>query len=316
MDIIAEPEVLESMGVARLTVGGVGVGSGIRTHDIRNHNPALYQTELYPPLACLIRIAYGSSTIDQMARRRFFVEEVCNGRAVVRGEEAHHLRRVLRVEAGQVFEISDTRRVYVARVTAAHSSAIEFVVEEEIAAGPALAPVTLFAAVFKFDRLEWMIEKATELGVASVVPIVAARTEKHLAEAAVNRVERWRRVAVEAAQQARRLAPPEVSDVTPFERAIQEAATGRRWMLDESETSSAGGPLLDPAPQSGSALLTGPEGGWTDEERRRARDAGFQPVGLGPLVLRAETAAIAALSVLLYVGLNSGTASSRLVPIQ
>lgn len=246
-----------------------------------------------------------------MARRRFFVEEVRNGRAVVRGEQAHHLRGVLRVEPGQVFEISDTRRVYVARVTAAHGAAIEFAVDEEIAAGPALAPVTLLAAVFKFDRLEWMIEKATELGVTSVVPMIAARSEKHLAEAALTRVERWRRIAFEAAQQARRLAPPEITEVTSFERAIQEATAGHRWMLDEDAGMPAGKPLLGAAPESGSALLVGPEGGWTEDERRRARESGFAAVGLGPLVLRAETAAIAALAVLLYANLHSAATEVR-----
>ena len=234
-----------------------------------------------------------------MARRRFFVETVEDGRAVVRGEQAHHLYHVLRVKPDQVFELSDRRRLYLGRVTAAQSSVIEFAVDQELPAGPALPKVTLLAAVFKFDRLEWMVEKATELGVERIVPVVAARTELALARAAARRVERWRRIAFEAAQQSRRLAPPEIAEVTPFDRAVRETAPGGgRWMLDETRGGAESRERLTPG--SGAALLVGPEGGWTDKERTMALESGFVPVGLGPLILRAETAAIAALAVLLY----------------
>ena len=237
-----------------------------------------------------------------MARRRFFVERVATGRATIRGEHARHLHHVLRVQPGQVFEISDLSRVYLGRVTASHSGAVEFAVEEELPAPAALPPVTLLASIFKFDRFEWMLEKATELGAAQVVPVIASRTDVKLAAAASKRVERWRRIAFEAAQQSRRLAPPEIADALPLEPglSLETAPDARsRWMLDERPDAGSAGTRMTPADSSGCALLIGPEGGWTDSERKLAVEAGFQPVSLGPLILRAETAAIAALAVLL-----------------
>ncbi len=218
----------------------------------------------------------------------------------MRGPRAHHLATVLRVAPGQVFEVSDSQRLYLARVAAVSRSGVEFAIEEELPAGPALPPVTLLAAIFKFDRFEWMVEKATEVGAARLVPLIAARTEKALAAAAGKRVERWRRIAFEASQQSRRLAPLGVEDPAPFARAVKQAAGALRWMLDEAQNAATGKALLTPTPASGSDLLVGPEGGWTDDERMLAQSCGFRPAGMGPLILRAETAAVAALAVLLY----------------
>ncbi|MBI3694300.1 MAG: 16S rRNA (uracil(1498)-N(3))-methyltransferase [Acidobacteria bacterium] len=235
-----------------------------------------------------------------MARRRIFVERLGEDRAVLRGEHAHHLYHVLRVRPGQVFELSDTRRLYLGRVAAASASTVEFAIEQELPAGPPLPEVTLLVAIFKFDRLEWLVEKATELGAARLVPIVAARTEKGLAAAALKRAERWRRIAFEAAQQCRRLAPMDIADPTPLDQALTQAPGSRRWILDEHQDAQPQRPLLTPA-RDGSVLAVGPEGGWTEAERQRALQNGFAPVSLGPLILRVETAALAALAVLLYV---------------
>src|SRR5262245_31150408 len=106
----------------------------------------------------------GPSSI--MARRRFFVEAVRGGTAAITGDDAAHITRVLRVERGQHFEISDNDRVWLAEVTEARKSLVEFTVIEEVDASLELPPVHLFAALFKFDRFEWMLEKVTELGVA------------------------------------------------------------------------------------------------------------------------------------------------------
>lgn len=204
---------------------------------------------------------------------------------------------MLRVAPGQVFEISDTERLYLGKVIAAKPGTVEFAIERELPAPAPLPQVTLMAAIFKFDRMDWMIEKATELGAARFEPVIAARTEKALATAAVKRVERWRRIAFEAGQQSRRLKPMEIAAAAPLAQALAQTAAGRRWMLDENPDTPRRPELLEPA--AASILLVGPEGGWTDAERELAREHGFVPVGLGPLVLRAETAAIAALAVVL-----------------
>ncbi len=157
-----------------------------------------------------------------------------------------------------------------------------------------LPPVTLYAAIFKFDRFEWMIEKATEIGVARIVPVETARSESGLLAAAVKRVERWRKIAVESSQQCRRLAPPEIANPRKLAAVLPEAS-GCRFRLEEQP----GAPLLLralPAGPSDVTLLLGPEGGWVDSERATLDSTGWLGVSLGPTILRAETAAIVACS--------------------
>src|SRR5947209_1145971 len=139
-----------------------------------------------------------------MARRRFFVDEIRRGHAHVVGENAQHLVRVLRVEAGQRYEISDNRNVYLAEIETARKENVVFRTLERLPPSPSSARFELYAALIKFDRFEWIVEKATELGVTEIVPIEAARSERGLEKAAAKRVERWRRIALEASQQSRR----------------------------------------------------------------------------------------------------------------
>src|SRR5262245_1755231 len=145
-------------------------------------------------------------------RRRFFVDEVRNGQAHVEGDAARHLTNVLRVEVGQRYEISDNRNVYLAEVTSARKVDVVFETVEKLPPEPERARITLCAALVKFDHFEWMIEKATELGVAEIVPVIATRTERGLDRAAEKRIERWRRIGMEASQQSRRAHLPEIAD--------------------------------------------------------------------------------------------------------
>ena len=231
-------------------------------------------------------------------RRRFFVDEVRNGLAELAGEDARHLTRVLRVEAGQRYEISDNRNVYLAEIEAARKESVVFRTLEKLPAPAPSARVVLYAALIKFDRFEWIVEKATELGVAEIFPVEAARSERGLERGAGKRAERWRRIALEASQQSRRAFLPEIADAAPLARVLARPAT-HRFALDEAGDVL---PLLPALPAARSvtdtvAILTGPEGGWTEEERAAFTAAGWTPVSLGPLILRAETAVIAALAV-------------------
>jgi 16S rRNA (uracil1498-N3)-methyltransferase len=232
-----------------------------------------------------------------LARRRFFINEIRSGFAELHGEEARHLTRVLRVEPGQRFEISDNQHVWLAEIVEARGERVVFQVLEPVA--PTLLPVhiTLVAAIVKFDRFEWMVEKATELGVERIVPMEAARTEKGLFEASRKRAERWQRIARESSQQSRRTSIPEIAPPVRLAASLSEPAHFR-YLLDES----AAPPLLTLLPphrtaEDRVAILLGPEGGWTDDERRSIAEAGWLAASLGPLILRAETAAAAALSI-------------------
>jgi len=231
-----------------------------------------------------------------MTRRRWIADEVAGDRAALTGAHAAHLSRVLRVQAGQEFDVAcgeSVRRGTVASVT---DERIEFVLGEEVSAGLPV-PITLLLAVFKFDRMEWAIEKCTELNVASIIPVIARRTEKHLALAAGKRVERWRRIAREAAEQSRRASTPAVGDPVKLPEALR-AGADTRIVLAETERETQLSAILRAATEAQSlALAVGPEGGWTADELQLFDEAGWISTSLGDTILRAETAAIAALAI-------------------
>jgi 16S rRNA (uracil1498-N3)-methyltransferase len=232
-----------------------------------------------------------------LARRRFFVPAIHAGAAELRGEDARHLARVLRAEPGQLYEISDNQSVWLAEIAEAHGDRVVFHAVEPLAAVELPVRITLCAALIKFDRFEWLVEKATELGVERILPVDAARTDKGLFEASRKRTERWLRIARESSQQARRVRIPEILPALRFPAAL-EVEADHRYFLEEG----AAPPLLRvlpeaPAPAAKVALLIGPEGGWTDSERAAASRAGWQPASLGPQILRAETATVAALAI-------------------
>lgn len=225
------------------------------------------------------------------------MDQIRNGAAELRGEEARHLTRVLRVEAGQRFEVSDGERLFLAEIEEAKGERVMFRVLEALEIVPVPVRITLCAALIKFDRFEWIVEKATELGVERILPVETTRSERGLLEASRKRSERWMRIARESSQQSRRLRAPEILPAVRLAAALAIEAE-HRFFLEESSAP----PLLHEIPeerQETAAILLGPEGGWTDLERDAAREAGWSAVSLGPQVLRAETAACAALAVVM-----------------
>ena len=233
-----------------------------------------------------------------MARRRFFVDRIEGDRASLHGQDAHHLARVLRAEPGQRYEITDGISLCLAEIATAEPRAVEFRVVETLDAGMALPPIVVVAALIKFDRFEWMIEKVTELGVKAVIPVEAARSEEGLLKAAVKRVDRWRKIARESSQQSRRVRVSEIREAVRLADALR-LDLGWKWRLEENPGAPS---LLECAKgwdgKADVGLAVGPEGGWTDGERASMETLGWRPASLGGTVLRAETAAIAAAAVL------------------
>jgi len=229
-------------------------------------------------------------------RRRFFVQKFEGQRAQMEGEAAHHLGRVLRAQPGQLYELSDGQRVWLGRVELVGRDIIEFALVEELEQQLPSLNTTLLLAVVKFDAFEWALEKATELGITRIVPLAAARSEKALLVAAPKRVERWRKILLEASQQSRRVNVPLLEPLAKPEAAFASKAEPLRVMLSEAPEVK---PLrLVLAGQQGKAavLAIGPEGGWTDMEFAAARGAQFHEASLGKLILRTETAVVAALA--------------------
>ena len=231
-----------------------------------------------------------------MAARMIYVDEIADGRASATGERARHLSRVVRLRPGEIVEVSDFDSAWRARAARVEASAVEFELQHELPPEPPRPRIELALAVIKFARFEWAVEKAAELGADAIVPVAAERSDGGLLKAAVRRADRWARIAEEAAQQARRRRPPLVTSPMPLECALAREADMRIFF-------DFGGRTLEPEDfgglggQGAALVLAGPEGGWTDGEVRQASEAGAVAVGLGPHVLRAETAAAVGLAV-------------------
>ena len=233
-------------------------------------------------------------------RRRFFVDEFVGGRAVMAGETAHHLGRVLRAEPGQLYELSDGKRVWLARIEEVQRDRVEFSLAEELASGEPLFQTELLLSIVKFDAFEFALEKATELGVSRIVPLVAARSEKSLLAAAPKRAERWKKILLEASQQSRRLGIPELAPLTKLEAALSSHSGRLKILLSERPEAPSLRGILEGQNAAAAVLAIGPEGGWADAELQRAETHGFREASLGRLILRAETAVIAALASVNY----------------
>lgn len=244
-------------------------------------------------------------------RRRFFVDRFENSRATLADDAAEHLGRVLRAEPGQLYELSDGHRVFLARVERVLSGKrgdprIEFALLEPIEAAESKLALTLLLSIVKFDRFEWALEKATELGVAEIVPLAAARTDKPLVAAAPKRRERWQKILLESAQQSHRLRPPVLSEIASPEVALTSSRAQQKILLSERSTAPPLSVHLgtitskSPSPIASASLAIGPEGGWTDAEFASALAAGFAEASLGDTILRTETAVIASLAVVRF----------------
>jgi 16S rRNA (uracil1498-N3)-methyltransferase len=249
-------------------------------------------------------------------RRRFFVERFEGDRAVLAGEPAGHLERVLRARPGQVFELSDGVSVRLGEVQRVEHERIEFGLQEEVPSAEPAFSIQLLLALVKFDHFEWELEKASELGVAEIVPLEAARSEPGFSEAARKRAARWEKILYGAAQQSRQLRPPVLRKLAKPAAAFAAASGARRILLSENAAARFLKEVLAPGEGAGSkggvsegvrvSLAVGPEGGWTKAELDAAASSEFEEASLGQGILRTETAVIAGLACLRYALGDSG----------
>lgn len=234
-----------------------------------------------------------------MTRRRWIADEVSGNHASLVGEHARHLAQVLRAQVGQEFDISTGAEVRRGKISSVDPDRVEFELGEVVAYSDKSA-ITVAISIFKFDRLEWAIEKCTELGVARIIPVIAARTEPHLAAAALKRVERWRRLVHQASEQSRRVSSPEIADPVKFNGVPGLTADSRIVLVETEENLLLKDALRHDA---GTVLLAfGPEGGWKPLEVASFQSAGWTSASLGSTILRAETAIIAAVAITASLG--------------
>ncbi len=241
-----------------------------------------------------------------MTRRRWIADEVSGNTASILGDHAAHLTRVLRAKVGQEFDIvvpssdtvDSTAGVRRGTITSISGLRVEFELGEERATISSFTPkITLALTIFKFDRMEWAIEKCTELGVARIIPVIARRSDPHLVVAAAKRRERWERLARQASEQSRRLTPPEITQPTKLkDLGGMLASESIRVVLAESLANREAPRVADVLPSGLDvvALAIGPEGGWSGDELEWFHQSGWVAASLGNTILRAETAAVAA----------------------
>lgn len=218
----------------------------------------------------------------------------------MRGEAAHHVGRVLRAQVGQLYELSDGEQVFLGKIESVGRDQVDFRLIEELPAYQPQLKTTLLLAVAKFDAFEWALEKATELGVATIIPLAAERSEQGLLAAAAKRSERWQKILLEASQQSRRVRLPILEPVVKPQQAFANRPENLHIMLSERKDAPALRTILSGQQSISAALAIGPEGGWTEAELSAARSAHFQEASLGKLILRTETAVITALASLNY----------------
>lgn len=236
---------------------------------------------------------------------RFFIEasQVSGDAVTITGDDARHLIQVLRAKPGQAVEVSDGQHVYQTRIRTIGDGRVFLDITEvnESNAEPYLF-VTLYQALAKGERMDWAIQKAVELGAGRIVPVLTKYTVVQLDEKkAQKRLERYQRIAAEAAKQCRRGRVPEVTAPVTFGEAVASADAPLKLIAWEQEGEQGLSGLLQSMDIPGRVdICIGPEGGFAGEEIEAARAAGWRSVGLGPRILRTETAGIALLSILMY----------------
>ena len=238
---------------------------------------------------------------------RFFVDGLPeNGVLVLRGENAHHAGRVLRLRPGEAVTLCDGRGTdFDCTVETVEKDAVACrVLDQHPAGSEPRQRLILFMALAKGDKMDFIVQKAVGLGVSEIVPYLSKNCVSR-PEKTDKKVERWRKIAAEAAKQCGRGVLPEVGAVAAFAHALARAAQCETALfLYENEKQTGLRDALADGLGNTVALLVGPEGGFAPEEAEAAADAGLKSVSLGTRILRCETAPIAALAAVLYAGGN------------
>jgi 16S rRNA (uracil1498-N3)-methyltransferase len=234
-----------------------------------------------------------------MAEHRFYVDKPLpqerGGEISLTGDSAHRISSVLRMRPGDRLALFDGSHEFECELLETRPRVRARVIEP-IEAAPLPRRLTLFQALIRPNRFEWLIEKVTELGVAAIVPVVTEHASVRPQSIGSSRIERWRRIAIEASEQSGRGCPPELREPIDFAQALQVAPAPALFAWEGMRSQPAS---RVQTPEGELALFVGPEGGWSEGEVASAREAGLSFVSLSRNILRSETAAIVATALLL-----------------
>lgn len=236
---------------------------------------------------------------------RFFVDEKPKGEnIIIKGEDAHHITKVLRMKIGEPLTICDSvGNDYLCELeNLGKDMAMCKILQIVPSIGEAKADVTLYMALPKGDKMDFIVQKAVELGAKKIVPYIAKRSVSRPDEKSMRKkCERWQKIAREAAMQSGRGLVPEVTQVITHKEAVLKAAKHQfPLFLYENEKDTSIKTVLSGKEISSVAIMIGPEGGFDESEVQTALDANMQSVSLGTRILRCETAPIAAISIVMY----------------
>ena len=235
-----------------------------------------------------------------MQRHRFYAlpAQITNSSITLDNDESHHLARVLRLLPGAVVFVFDgTGNEYECKIAQVSKSKTELNVIAQLS-NEVESPLqlTLGQALIKSDKFDWVVQKATELGVTRIVPLITEHSEFRKADGREQRLQRWRRIALEATKQCGRRKLPEISDVQNFQQFCEQQIAGQRLIFSER----GGSGIASLAAAATISIAIGPEGGWSKAEIDLANAQGFIALSLGNRILRTETAALAALALVQY----------------
>ena len=239
--------------------------------------------------------------------RRFFVppESLADGCAVITGDLFRHMAKVLRLKPGARVLLADGRGTeFAGIIDSVGKENLVVTLQESCMVAPvaAVPRITLFQGLPKGDKLEFILQKTTELGVAEVIPFAAARSVSRIRKGeAAEKVVRWQRIVQEAARQSGRSSVPQVALAGSLAEVVNTSGHEVKFLLWEGEkVNRLKDKLAELAKPETIALIVGPEGGLSAEEAALATDGGFIPVSLGPRIVRTETAGLVMMAIVQF----------------
>ncbi|MFA5072946.1 MAG: 16S rRNA (uracil(1498)-N(3))-methyltransferase [Nitrospirota bacterium] len=236
---------------------------------------------------------------------RFFItpDQVQDRGITIVGDDVHHIRSVLRMQLGDMLTLSNGQGIeYVARITDITKQKIKAEIVSESEGRILLPQVILGQGLPKSDTMDLIVQKATELGVEQIVPLITERTVVKIGQEQ-KRISRWQKISLNAAKQSDRSTIPHITDIqsfTGFLNSLESRPDTLFLIPDEHATGSLKQILREQKEIQKVTIVIGPEGGFSEKELQAARSKNFHPISLGSTILRTETAALAALSIIRY----------------